>query len=476
MLSLDPLFARSYILRVFNHAQVYLFLGAAITTIGLLSASFSLLRRRLDPLLLWLALLAILYGVRLSLRYQLLWELQPRPEALERIVVALLFLIPIPAFFFFRELELLGQGGRMLSSIVWPVALCLSSVTLVFGPRHMVHVINNAFINTALLVALLLIIQTAKFSLDAALVRSGLFVFIACTIFDNITALVGNYHNIAPFSFMILLTTLGVVAARRTLASEQKLATLHSELEVAKQIQISILPSVFPESECFRVAARMVPMNLVGGDFYDFPLTNNLEIGLLIADVSGHGIPAALIGSMVKLAASSQRLKADDPSEFLSGMNVALLGNTQHQFVTAGYVYLDASSQEFRYSAAAHPPMLLLRHGVVQEFTENGLMLALFETAIYATLTQPIQPGDRLVLYTDGLLEARNMQEEEFGSARLKALVHDTGSLPLPEAVNEIIATVQRWSQVQTDDLTVVLCDYIPLISRKPATFDITKP
>ena len=99
MVLLDPQFARSYVLRVFNHAQVYLFLGAAITTIGLLSAFFSLLQRRFDPLLLWLALFAVLYGVRLGLRYQLLWELQPRPEALQRIVVALLFLVPIPAFF-----------------------------------------------------------------------------------------------------------------------------------------------------------------------------------------------------------------------------------------------------------------------------------------------------------------------------------------------------------------------------------------
>jgi len=460
MVLLDPQFARSYVLRVFNHAQVYLFLGAAITTIGLLSAFFSLLQRRFDPLLLWLALFAVLYGVRLGLRYQLLWELQPRPEALQRIVVALLFLVPIPAFFFFRTLDLLGRGGRILSNIVWPVSLGLALATLLLGPQHMVHVINNAFINTAFLVAVLLIIRTARSSPDTTLLRGGLFLFIACTIFDNITALVGHYYNVSPFSFVILLTALGVVAGRKTLFSEQQLTVLHSELEIARQIQTSILPLSFPESKSFRVAARYLSMTAVAGDFYDFLLTNDFEVGLLIADVSGHGIPAALIGSMVKMAATSQRAKADNPSDLLNGMNIALLGNTQRQFVTAAYVYLNASLKELRYSAAAHPPMLLLRNGEVKEFAENGLMLALFASATYATVTQPIQPGDRLVLYTDGLIEAMNIHQEEFGSVRLNALVRDTGNRPLSEAADHIVSTVQRWSVAQTDDLTVLLCDY----------------
>ncbi len=456
----DPQFKRSYVLQVFNHAQIYLFLGAAITTIGLLSAFFSLMRRRLDPLLLWLALLAILYGVRLGLRYQLIWDLQPRPLALERLVVALLFLIPIPAFFFFGALDVLGEKGRILSSIVWPVALSFSLVTLVLGPKHMVHVINNTFISTALVGALLVLVLTARRSPDTALVGAGLSIFISCTIFDNITALVGHYYNIAPFSFLVLLAALGIVAGRKTFSSEQQLANLRSELKVAKQIQTSILPSAFPESRYFQVAARIVPMSMVGGDFYDFPLANDLELGLLVADVSGHGIPAALIGSMVKLAASTQLSKAASPSEFLNGMNVTLLGNTQRQFVTAGYVYLNASLDEFRYSAAAHPPMLLLREGAVEEFTANGLMLALFEEATYATLTQPIQPGDRLVIHTDGLLEATNVHEEEFGSTRLKALVIETGQLSVLEAADTIILKVQQWSHLQNDDLTVVLCDY----------------
>jgi sigma-B regulation protein RsbU (phosphoserine phosphatase) len=113
----DPQFARSEVLRVFNHAQIYLFLGAAITTVGLLAGSFSVLRRRFDPLLLWFALFAVLYGVRLGMNYQLLWALGLRPQVFQRVEIAVGFLVPIPAFFFFRTLNLLdAQGASSLPS------------------------------------------------------------------------------------------------------------------------------------------------------------------------------------------------------------------------------------------------------------------------------------------------------------------------------------------------------------------------
>src|SRR5277367_990584 len=121
MLSLDPQFARSEVLRIFNHAQIYIVLGTAITTIGLLAASFSGLRRRFDPLLLWFSLFAILYGLRLILNYQMLWALGLRPAGFRRVMIAIGFLVPIPAFFFFRRLNLLGRVGRSVTGVAWPV-------------------------------------------------------------------------------------------------------------------------------------------------------------------------------------------------------------------------------------------------------------------------------------------------------------------------------------------------------------------
>jgi phosphoserine phosphatase RsbU/P len=456
----DPQFARSEVLRVFNHAQIYLFLGASIMTVGILSAFFSLMRRRFDSLLLWLALFAVLYGLRLEMNYQLLWALYLRPPIFQRIVIATGFLVPIPAFFFFRALNLLGLVGHIIAAVIWPVLSCLALATLLIGPRDIFRDINNTFVIAALIVVVFALVGVGPGSPDITLIRRGLFLFIAFALYDNVTMFVGRYDNIEPFSFVILLACLGIVAGRRALANEQQLLVIQKELEIARQIQLSILPVSFPASRSFHITARYLPMTSVAGDFYDFFVMGDHEAGLLIADVSGHGVPAALIASMVKLAATTQQANADRPSQLLDGMNRILCGNTQSQFVTAGYVYLNATLQELRYSAAAHPPMLLLRNGTVTSITENGLMLAAFDFATYTTITHAIQPGDRLILYTDGVLEATNIHDEEFGPDRLHALVRETASLTDVEAADKIISSIQQWSATQNDDLTVLLCDY----------------
>jgi phosphoserine phosphatase RsbU/P len=229
---------------------------------------------------------------------------------------------------------------------------------------------------------------------------------VAFALWDNVAEPLGLTSKIEPFGFAAFLAALGYVAARQTMERDQQLNAIQKELEVARRIQLSILPAEFPRSENFRVAARYIPMTSVAGDFYDFIVADDKQAGLLIADVSGHGVPAALIASMVKLAATSQRAQAADPSSFLAGMNSALLGNTQNQFVTAAYVHLDSEARELRYSAAGHPPMLLLRQGSVREIEENGLMLAAFDFAKYSNAAHGLEPGDRLLLYTDGILEA----------------------------------------------------------------------
>jgi phosphoserine phosphatase RsbU/P len=428
--------------------------------LGCWRPAFSGLRRRFDPLLFWFSLFAILYGVRLILNYQMLWALGLRPGGFRRIVIAVGFLVPVPAFFFFRRLQLLGRLGNWVANIAWPVVLSLAIATLVVGPYAAFRTINNSVVIAALVLFAIELVRVGRGAADVTLIRRGLLIFIVCALFDNVTGLVGHYYNIEPFSFLVLLATLGIVAGRRALANEQQLTVIQKELEIARRIQLSILPSSFPDSRSFRVAARYHPMSSVTGDFYDFLRGDDQEAGLFIADVSGHGVPAALIASMVKLAAEARREDAEDPSRLLLGMNSILFGNTQSQFVTAAYVYLNAASQELRYSAAAHPPMLLLRNGEVTEITENGLMLAAFDFASYSTVTHSIRQGDRLVLYTDGMLEATNTHQEEFGRDRLHRLVRETASLSHSEAADRIISTIQRWSTAQGDDLTLLLCDY----------------
>src|ERR1700753_1999266 len=156
-------------------------------------------------------------------------------------------------------------------------------------------------------------------------------------------------------------------------------------------------------------------MTSVAGDFYDFISTKNGGLGLLIADVSGHGVPAALIASMVKVTVQLQRHCAEDPECLLAGVDEGLCGNTQNQLATSAYIYLDVNRGEFRYGAAGHPPMLLLRAGQIYRIAENGLVWALLPSAVYISTTQPLLRSDRSLLYTDGIIEATNPSGEEFG-------------------------------------------------------------
>jgi sigma-B regulation protein RsbU (phosphoserine phosphatase) len=163
---------------------------------------------------------------------------------------------------------------------------------------------------------------------------------------------------------------------------------------------------------------------------------------------------------MVKMAAISQRDHSAHPAQLLSGMNHALCGNTQGQYVTAAFVYLDAEAGQLRYAAAGHPPMLRLRKGNVEEIAENGMLLAAVDGVPYTDVTVPLEPGDRLLLYTDGLVEARNAAGAMFGEASLIAALKQTAAQPPAEAADHIISSVQLWTPSQDDDLTVLVCDY----------------
>jgi sigma-B regulation protein RsbU (phosphoserine phosphatase) len=374
---------------------------------------------------------------------------------------AVSYLVPIPAFFYFEAAGFLTRfGGRKTVIAISIPLLCLVAATFLFGHKNAFELIDNGIIIVSVTALAVQSMMRKSSDRDAIIIRRAVLLFAAFVLYNNITAALGHFRDIEPYGFAVFLATLGYVAAKRSLHRDHQFGEIQKELEIARRIQTSILPPAYPESAHFNVAARYVPMTVVAGDFYDFLITNPQQAGLLIADVSGHGIPAALIASMVKLAATSQRANAADPATLLDGMNTVLHGNTQSQFVTAAYVYLDAVSSTLRYSAAAHPPMLLLRGGEVVPITENGLMLAAFSFATYVTAEYPLESGDRLVLYTDGVLEAANAAGEEFGPNRLSALLQDGARLNAEAAADHIVSALQAWAKSQNDDLTVLICDY----------------
>lgn len=450
------------VLRTFRSEAFTLFLGAAITATGVVAAAFAVIRRRRTSLLICFSVFALLYGIRMWMQTRLLGFIFDGSTAFIRISSAINYVVPVPAFLFFDGAGFLRRSARIVTYSFFAVFAILTVATLITGQSTLYTQINNVLVIAALVLLLTEPMRGLAPGRDFIIARRGLLTFAAFALWDNVIGVFQwRLPRIEAIGFIALLASLGYVAARQALQRDEQLAEIQKELEVARRIQQSILPSEFPNSGRFQVAARYVPMTSVAGDFYDFVIADDARVGLLIADVSGHGVPAALIASMVKLAATSQRSQANDPAALLLGMNSALQGNTQNQFVTAAYVYLDAQANEFRYSAAGHPPMLLLRNGKVTEITENGLMLAAFDFASYSTIAHPLQPRDRLLLYTDGIVEATNSAGEFFGQERLSDLLRNTTALGARETADKIVHSVQKWSASQDDDLTVLICDYV---------------
>src|SRR5271154_764726 len=242
----------------------------------------------------------------------------------------------------------------------------------------------------------------------------------------------------------------------------QQLLTIQKELETARQIQLSILPSEIPKIEGLDIAARYVPMTSVAGDFYDFIVVDEKHIGILVADVSGHGMPAALIASMLKIALSAQAAHAAEPAQVLLGLNQALCGKFQHHFVTAAYLYFDMQQRTLTYAGAGHPPLLLSGGSEgVRSIEENGLFLGKFSFATYNSVVLPLKAGDRVLLYTDGIPETTNPAGIEFGTDGFRQFLEAEQSTSADHFADQLLEELSRWSARKAteeldDDITIV--------------------
>src|SRR3984957_545704 len=242
-----------------------------------------------------------------------------------------------------------------------------------------------------------------------------------------------------------------------------QLQTIQKELETARQIQLSILPAEVPKLEGLDIAARYIPMTSVAGDFYDFIMVDEKHLGILIADVSGHGMPAALIASMLKIALAAQVPHAADPAQVLLGLNQTLCGKFQHHFVTAAYLFVDMLKGTLTYAGAGHPPLLLWGGSSkgVRDVAENGLFLGKFPWATYISRELPLKPGDWCLLYTDGIPETTTPAAVEFGTDRFKQVLETDESISADQFADRLLEELSRWSargpaEDLDDDITIV--------------------
>jgi len=245
-------------------------------------------------------------------------------------------------------------------------------------------------------------------------------------------------------------------------ASERRLLAIENELAIARDIQTSILPRSNPEIRNLRITAAYHPMTAVAGDFYDFIPVDQHRVGVLVADVLGHGIPAALIAAMIKMAAQSIVPCVQSPGDLLQGLNRMLYGQAPDQFATAAYLFIDTQNYSARYSAAGHPPLLLSRAGTLQRIESNGLVFGVMSQPDYPVRDIPLCPGDRLLLYTDGVIEPENAKGKPFGDSKLEQVVLGAQKCPPSELTDRLLTEIRAWqpaSMAQQDDITLVVID-----------------
>ena len=242
-----------------------------------------------------------------------------------------------------------------------------------------------------------------------------------------------------------------------------------AELNVATQIQADMLPRIFPafpERQEFDIYATMNPAKEVGGDFYDFFLVDDDHLAVVIADVSGKGVPAALFMVIAKTLIKNHAQNKETPGEVFTNTNEQLCeGNDAGLFVTAWMGVLQISTGHFVYVNAGHNPPLLRRAGGSFEWLKSrpGFVLAGMEGVRYRENEMELAPGDVLYLYTDGVTEATDAHQQLFGEERLQAALNEQPMLPVGQMLSKIKGCIDTFvgEAEQFDDITMLGLEYL---------------
>ncbi len=452
-------------------------MGTAFVLFGLGAATIAVIRRRSGVrILIWLAIWSGMYGVRLLIRFLAITG-TPGPlmdYILQFAYVSLNYLIVV--FALLAWLELAKGLLKVFLKIMLFTELAIAFAGIgwfVAAGEPNTFTFYNSLIAIWSLLSLILVTLSQKLSSrflvlpDRGILATGTFIFAAEALYANVAPVL-HYQAIPlldSLGFAVLLFSLAFVAAQMIFANERRLVAIESELDTARRIQFSILPTTIPEIDGLRIAASYYPMSAVAGDFYDIIPVNQHQAGFLVADVSGHGVPAALIASMIKVAMQSAVSSAHKPGEVLHRLREILGNQLRGQFVTAAYLYVDSKSGKALYSAAGHPPLLHwdAAAGQINFIESNGLLFNSVKKSSYPTRETDFGGGDRFILYTDGLTEAMNTAGELFGDRRLGEVIQSRQKEPAGELSTTLFMELKLWQKenAQQDDLTWVIIDIL---------------
>jgi len=451
-------------------------IGTVFLFVGLAACGIAAVRRQSGVrVLAWLGIWSAMWGARPLGHSLTTVGILPHwlQVSVPYIDTVIMYLILVVATLAWMELSL--DKLRFFFKAVTFVGLVIGLagiVLFIFTGASNKLILYNHFLATCSLSVLVTVVAVPRLSRkflvmpDRGVLLTGTLVFGMEALYVNVSRPMG--YRSSPIwdslGFAALLFSFGYVAVRMIFANERRLQSIENELAIAREIQASIIPSSSPELSNLRITAAYRPMTFVAGDFYDFIPVDQNRVGFLVADVSGHGVPAALIAAMIKVAIRSIVPCAHDPREVLRGLNRALYGQLRNQFVTASYLWIDTENRNALYAAAGHPPLLRWREGNLERIESNGLLFGVIPEPDYPVCDMPINPGDRFLLYTDGLIESENSRGDSFGDRKLEQVLRLNQSCSPSELANQLLSEIRIWqpaSKTQQDDITLIVVDFI---------------
>jgi serine phosphatase RsbU (regulator of sigma subunit) len=243
---------------------------------------------------------------------------------------------------------------------------------------------------------------------------------------------------------------------------------LVEELNLASELQKSLLPRAYPGDAPLEFAHKFMPLNSIGGDFFDVLRLDERTLGLVIADVSGHGVGPALVTAMFKTAFGGESRRTKSPAAWMKALNEELGDNlTTGHYVTAFAAAVDLETLEMRFCSAGHPNQLLVRaDGAASELSTMGFLLGMVQGVDYEEKSLVLEPGDTVVLFTDGVFESPNGVGEPFGREGIARSIASRAGAGPGALSDGLISDLLAWTQgtEATDDVTILLAQVIESI------------
>ena len=259
------------------------------------------------------------------------------------------------------------------------------------------------------------------------------------------------------------LADMGRELAERNYLLESAHKKIHFELELARKVQRAMMPHPPQPRGVLRAAVRYTPANQLGGDIYDFYRLDQNRLGVLVADVSGHGVNSAMLSGMVKALGAGLSIAVLEPGELLAGLDVALEQYfPEGYFCTGFYVIADEETGLIRYAGVGHPPAIVIGPNGVRLLNSNPGLLGVGMVDGTAGDVERLTPGESLVVYTDGLPDAMDPSDVLFGEERLKAVLQSHHGADPSTILDQVEKAIQKhtFPGSAADDINMVVIQY----------------